>query len=207
MTKNVYTIGFLIFIIIIAVFFITNIFFRDIHYYNTSVLLNAFFVPFICAVGAYLSVTAYSRYKKVLSFKEAFGRAFMPMFVAGVLSLSFIYTYISYIDTDTKDLLNHQYIESYKQSLEDEYQKAKEIIKPDTDEMKDLEEKYAEGKLRIEAKENKKEDMFSFEYFIYIFGGFNLFFIILSVFFGSFFRSKKGEKILHHSFALRDGEK
>lgn len=189
MFRNIYTIGLLIFIVIITAFFILNIFVRNVDYYNISVIMNAFFVPFVSAVGAYISVTTYSKYKKVLTFKDAFGRAFMPMFIGGILSLVSIFTYITYIDTDTKDLLNYQYIESYKQSLEEEYSKAKKIVKPNTPEMTDLEKKYAEGKLRIQAKVNKNEDMFSAQYFAYIFAGFCLFYIVLSLFFGSFFRT------------------
>ena len=56
--------------------------------------------------------------------------------------------------------------------------------------MQELEKKYAEGKMRIQKKEEKKEDMFTIYYFGYVFAGYTLFFIILSVFFGSFFRTK-----------------
>lgn len=94
------------------------------------------------------------------------------------------------MNTTTKDLLNHQYIESYKQSLEEEYLKAKKIVKPNSTDMQDLEQKYAEGKLRIQKKQEKKEDMFAANYFAYVFAGYCTFFIILSVFFGSFFRSR-----------------
>lgn len=191
MVNKVYNIGIMIFIVIISAFLILNIFFRNVDYYSTSIIMNAFFIPFICAIGAFISVTKYSKYKKILTFRDAFRRAFIPMFIGVALSLSFIFIYITYIDTDTKDLLNHQYIESYKKSLEDEYATAKKIIDPNkTDEVNDLEKKYAEGKIRIEEKIKKNEDMFSLQYFLYVFAGFNLFFIILSVFFGSFFRTR-----------------
>ncbi len=193
MFKNIYVVGLMIFIAIFGSFLITNIFFRDVNYYRNSITLSAFLIPFICALGAFASVTTYSRWKKILSFKEVYGRAFLPMFVGGFLSILSIFIYITYVDKDTKDLLNYQYIESYKSSLEDEYSKAKKILKPDNPELKNLETKYAEGKMRIAEKEKKKEDMFSAKYFGYIFAGYCAYFLILSLFFGSFFRTTTSE--------------
>lgn len=193
MFRNVYAVGFMIFIAIMAAFFITNIFFRDVNYYRNSMTLNAFLLPFIFAIGAYLSVTAYSRWKKTLSFKEAYGRAFMPMFIGGLLSIGTIFLYINFVDKDTKDLLNHQYIESFRTSLEDEYQKATKVFKLGSEEMNDVEKKYAEGKVRLAEKEKKNEDMFSPIYFLYVFAGYCAYFLILSLFFGSFFRTRSLE--------------
>ncbi len=191
MTKNVYAVGLMIFAAIMAAFFITNIFFRDINYYRTSISLSAFLLPFIFAVGAYLSVFAYKKIKGAMSFKEVYGRAFIPMFVGGFLSIFSIFAYINFVDKDTKDLLNYQYIESYRTSLNDEYNRAKGVFKPESEEMKDVEKKYAEGKIRIEEKAKKNEDMFSLKYFGYIFAGYCAYFLILSLFFGSFFRSRR----------------
>lgn len=193
MFRNAYVVGFMIFVAIIFAFFITNIFFRDVNYYKNSIMLNAFLVPLIFAVGAFISVTTYSRWKKKLNFKEAYGRAFIPMFIGGLFSVITIFLYITYFDKDTKDLLNYQYIESYKNSLEDEYTKAKQIIKPDSEDMKEVERKYAEAKIRIQEKVKKNEDMFSLKYFAYVFAGFNAYFLILSLFFGSFFRTRSYE--------------
>ena len=117
----------------------------------------------------------------------------MPMFVGGALSLFSIFIYIHYVDTDTKDLLNYQYIESYKSSLEEEYSKANGMIKADSPERTEMEKKYAEAKIRIAEKEKRKEDMFTARYFLYIFAGYCAYFLILSVFFGSFFRTKRAE--------------
>lgn len=190
MFKNVYAVGFMIFSVIIIAFFITNIFFRDVNYYQNSILLTAFFVPFVFALGAFFSVTTYSKWKKVLSFKEAYGRAFIPMFFGGLLSVLTMFLYINYIDTDTKDLLNHQFIESYKTSLEDEYSKAKQMLDPASDEMTELTTKYEQGKVRIAEKIKRNEDMFSGKYFAYVFAGFCIYFLVLSTFFGSFFRTR-----------------
>ena len=193
MAKNVYAVGFVMFIAIMIVFFITNIFFRDVHYYRNTIVLSSFLAPLIYAIGAFISVTSYSRFKKVLNFREAFGRAFLPMFFGGILSIASIFVYISYVNKDTKDLLNYQYIESYKTSLEDEYAKTKNVLKPDSDDMKEVEQKYSEAKIRIAEKEKKHEDMFSAKYFLYVFAGYCAFFLILSVFFGSFFRTRRTE--------------
>ncbi|PIE50128.1 MAG: DUF4199 domain-containing protein [Flavobacteriales bacterium] len=190
MKRNVYAIGFVVFILVMIAFFITNIFFRNVNYYETSMGLNAFLLPFLFAAGAYYSVTTFSRWKKVISFKEVYGRAFIPMFTACFLSLSSIFVYITYVDTDTKDLLNHQFIERYKNSLEEEYTTGKKVIKPNTPEMEELEDKYAEAKIRLQHKIDKNEDMFSLRYFGYVFAVYCAFFLILSVFFGSFFRTK-----------------
>lgn len=193
MARNVYVVGLMIFIVIMLAFFITNIFFRDVSYYRNSITLTAFLLPFIFAVGAFLSVTSYSRWKKRLSFKEAYGRAFIPMFTGGLLSIASIFLYITYVSPETKDLLNYQYIESYRTSLNDEYSKAKQMLKPNSPEMDDLEKKYAEAKVRIAEKEKKNDDMFTLKYFAYIFAGFCAYFLILSLFFGSFFRTRSTE--------------
>lgn len=190
MFKNVYLIGIMIFIAIMIAFFTTNIFFRDVNYYRNSITLNAFLLPLIFAIGAYLSVITYSKLHKRMSFKEAYGRAFIPMFIGGILSISTIFFYINYVDKATKDLLNYQYIESFKVSLEEEYQKSKNVFKPNSEEMKDVEKKYIEGKERIAVKEKRNEDMFSFKYFSYVFAGYSAYFLLLSLFFGSFFRTR-----------------
>ena len=193
MKRNLYVIGLMIFASAMLAFFITNIFFRNVDYFRNSIFLSAFLLPLLFAIGAFYSVTTYSKFKKILSFKEAYGRAFIPMFVGGFLSVLSIFMYINFIDTPTKDLLNYQYIESYKNSLEDEYQQSKQVLKPDSSEMPELEKKYQEAKIRIAHKVALKEDMFSIKYFGYVFAGFCAYFLLLSLFFGSFFRTRFSE--------------
>ncbi len=190
MFKNVYTTGFLIFIVIMISFFVTYIFFLDQNYYRTSISLSAFLLPLIFAIGAFLSVNSFVKNRSRVSFKEAYGRAFIPMFVGGILSLVSIFLFINYVDKDTKDLLNYQYIESFERSLDEEYQKGVNVFKPGSEEMLDIEKKYAQGKERIENKRIAKEDMFGFKYFGYIFAGYCAYFLLLSLFFGSFFRTR-----------------
>lgn len=190
MGKNIVSNAALMFLAIIIIFFVVYMFFMNESYYKTTIIINAFVLPIIFAIGAFVSVYTYKKIKHRLTFKQAFTRAFLPMFIAGGLSLGSIFIFISFVDPETKQVLNYQYIESFKNSLEEEYAKAKQMIKPKTEEYRELEEKYKEAQQRIKYKIEEKEDMFSAYYFSLVFAGYCLFFIILSVFFGSFFRSK-----------------
>lgn len=191
MTKNLFIKGIYIALVIIVLFFITYFFLKDDGYYKTSILLNAFAVPLILGLGAFLSVRQLTRNGGFLTFKMIYKQAFVSIFVGGTLSLFFIFAFLNYGDQATKALLNQQYIESYKNSLEDEYASAKKIVKPNSQEDKELEEKYAQAKVRIADKISKNEDMFSAQYFMYIYAGYCAFFLILSLFFASFFRSRR----------------
>ena len=191
MTKNLFIKGIYIALVIIVLFFITYFFLKDDGYYKTSILLNAFAVPLILGLGAFLSVRQLTRNGGFLTFKMIYKQAFVPIFVGGTLSLFFIFAFLNYGDQATKALLNQQYIESYKNSLEDEYASAKKIVKPNSQEDRELEEKYAQAKVRIADKISKNEDMFSAQYFMYIYAGYCAFFLILSLFFASFFRSRR----------------
>ena len=179
MKKNVYFIGLLIFTIIFSVFLITNIFFRNIHYWNNSILLNAFFVPVVCTIGAFFSVISYSKEKKILSFKDAFSRAFIPTFVAGALSFSSIYLYINHLD-----------IEKNKQEIQKGYEIEKKSLKKDSKKIVELEKKHIEDLIRLNEYIKRGENIVSLKNFSLIFAGYSLFFIVLSVFFGSFFRTR-----------------
>ena len=190
MFKNVYQTGFLLAAVILLIYFITLYFFQDVHFYRNSILINAFLLPTLFAVAAIGSVVTYKNFKGNISFREAFGRAFLPIFTAGLISLSVIFVYITYINPETKVLLNHQYIESYQNGLEEEYAKAKSMVRPGSGEAIELEKKYAEGKLRIAAKKDAQEDMFSLRYFLMVFAGYNVFFLLLSLILSSFYRTR-----------------
>lgn len=190
MNKDIIKYAWWMYVAVLVLFFGVYYFFMNEQYFRTTMVMNAFVLPLIFAVGAFVSVNTYKKLKGRMSFKEAFNRAFLPMFMAGFLSIGSIFLFINFGDAEVKQVLNRQYIESFKNSLEEEYAKAKSMVKPNTEEAKDLEKKYQEGKLRIAKKVEAKEDMFSAYYFSLVFAGYCLFFIILSVFFGSFFRSK-----------------
>ena len=81
---------------------------------------------------------------KEIGFRDAFGRAFKPMFIGGFLSMFSIFAFLNYVDTDAKDLLNHQYVERQKTELDNEYNKAKQILAKKEDK-EELEKKYQES--------------------------------------------------------------
>lgn len=191
MRNHLFIRGVIISLIIIGVFFFTYFFLKNENYYKTSIMLNAFLVPFVLGLGGFLSVRKLTRNTGFFTFRMVYKHAFVPIFVGGTLSLFFIFAFLNYGDRATKALLNEQYIESYKNSLEDEYASAKKIVKPNSDEDKELEEKYAQAKVRIADKISKNEDMFSGQYFMYIYAGYCAYFLILSLFFASFFRSRR----------------
>ena len=124
-----------------------------------------------------------------MSFPEIFGRAFKPMFVGGFLSVVTMYLFLNFVDPAAKDLLNFQYLDRQKTEMEKEYNAAKPILK--TEEQKaELEKEYAQNKLRISHEMTKDKDFFSFRQFSYYFAAILVFYVILSTFFASFFRSR-----------------
>ena len=124
-----------------------------------------------------------------MGFRDAFGRAFNPMFLGGILSVLSIFAFLNFIDRDAKDLLNFQYIERQKTELNNEYQKAKLTSKTD-EEKAELDKNYQNRLQSFSPEMIKDKDMFSFRQFTYYFGAIMVFYVILSTFFGSFFRSK-----------------
>lgn len=189
MSKNVYTFGFLIFIATMLVFFGVYFFGYNTNYFNTSMLLNAFLMPALYTLGAYFSVITYKKEVKEIGFRDAFGRAFKPMFIGGFLSMFSIFAFLNYVDTDAKDLLNHQYVERQKTELDNEYNKAKQILAKKEDK-EELDKKYQERLQSFAPELVKDKDMFTFRNFTYFFAAVLVFYTILSTFFGTFFRNK-----------------
>lgn len=189
--NRLFSTGLVLAVMIIALFFIVYMFFRDENYYRLSIVMNAFVLPLLLGIGGFISVKKLLKQGGFLTFKMVYRQAFIPIFVGGTVALFFIFSFINYVDKDVKIILNQQYIESFRQSLEEEYEKAKQIVKPNSQEDKELETKYAEGKVRIAEKINRNEDMFSGKYFMYIYAGYCAFFLIISLFFASFFRSRR----------------
>ena len=189
MIKNVYAVGFVLFIANMLVFFAAYFFAYNTNYFNTSMLLNAFALPALYTIAAYLSVNSLKKEKGSLSFKDAFGRAFKPMFIGGFLSMFSIFAFLNYVDTDAKDLLNHQYVERQKTELDNEYNKAKQILAKKEDK-EELDKKYQERLQSFAPELVKDKDMFTFRNFTYFFAAVLVFYTILSTFFGTFFRNK-----------------
>lgn len=189
MTKSPSTLGILLFIITMIVFFVVYYFFSGINYFDISLKANAFVLPIIYAVVAFWSVKSYWNNHRVVSFKDAFKRAFVPMFIGGFLSVFTIFLFLNFVDTDAKKLLNYQYVTRQKSELVAEYNSAKKILKHQKD-IDELEEKYKEGLQRFNPEAIKGKDMLTVSHFSGYFAAILIFYVVLSVFFGAFFRTK-----------------
>ncbi len=192
MVKNVYGVGFLLFIATMLIFFSMYFFGMNVDYFSNSMLLNAFLLPAVYVAGAFLSVNAAKKEGVPMGFRAVFGHAFKPMFIGGLLSVVTMFLFLNFVDKDAKDLLNYQYIDRQKTELNNEYEKAKSTLdKPE--EKAELEKKYQERLKSFSPEMIKDKDMFSFRQFTYYFGAIMVFYVILSVFFASFFRSRLEE--------------
>ncbi len=192
MTKNVYAVGFLLFIVTILIFLGVYFFGYNTHYFTTSLIVNAFVLPAIYTLGAYFSVTALKKEQKILGFKDAFGNAFKPMFIGGFLSMFSIFGFLNFVDTNAKDTLNFQFVERNKSELTEIYQKQRKIMKSQK-EVEELDKDYQKSMKSFSPEMVKDKDMFTFRQFTYYFAAVLVFYTILSTFFGSFFRNKPME--------------
>lgn len=189
MVKSVYTIGFLLFIATMILFFGMYFFGMNTDYFNNSLLINAFLMPAVYLAGAYYSVYELKKTGALMGFRDVFGRAFKPMFFGGLLSVLAMFAFLNFVDKDAKDLLNYQYIERQKTELKNEYVKAKTGLNND-DISRQLDQKYNERLQSFSPKMLKDKDMFSFRQFTYYFAAILIFYVILSTFFATFFRNK-----------------
>lgn len=189
MIKNIYTIGFVLFIVTMIIFLGLYFFGMNTEYFNNSLLINAFVLPVIYLAGAYVSINSVRKAGIKMGFRDAFGRAFKPMFVGGVLSVLGMFIFLNFIDPGAKDLLNFQYIERQKTELDAEYNKAKQFVKTPA-EQAELDQKYEQRKASFAPEMIKGKDMFNFRQFTYYLGAVLIFYVILSTFFASFFRSR-----------------
>ncbi|QQQ28642.1 DUF4199 domain-containing protein [Chryseobacterium indoltheticum] len=188
MTKSPLTLGVLLYVVTMAIFFVVYTFFSGIEYFDTTLKVNAFVLPIVYVLFAFWSVKSHWNNHQ-MNFKEAFKRAFVPMFVGGILSIVSIFSFLNFIDTDAKKLLNYQYVHRQKSELDKEYQSAKKILKHQKD-IDELEQKYQEGLQRFDPATIKDKDMLTASHFSGYFAAILIFYVILSVFFGAFFRKK-----------------
>ena len=189
MLKNVYAIGFVLFIVTMIIFFSMYFFGMNTDYFNNSLLINAFLMPAVYLAGAYYSVHQLKNTGIPMGFRDVYGRAFKPMFFGGLLSILAMYFFLNFADPGAKDLLNFQYIERQKTELINEYTKAKTGL--DNEEVsKQLDQRYKERLQSFSPEMIKDKDMFSFRQFTYYFAAILIFYVILSTFFASFFRNK-----------------
>jgi len=189
MTKSPSTLGIILFVITMIIFFVVYYFFSGINYFDISLKINAFLLPVLYAGTAFWSVKSYWSNHRVVTFKEAFKRAFVPMFIGGILSIFSIYAFLNFVDTDAKNLLNYQYVQRQKTELDTEYQSARKILKHQKD-IDELDEKYQERLQSFSPKAVKGKDMLTASHFSGYFAAILIFYVVLSVFFGAFFRTK-----------------
>ncbi|MBK1896814.1 DUF4199 domain-containing protein [Chryseobacterium paridis] len=188
MTKSPSTLGIILFIATMIVFFIAYYFFSGIHYFDTSLKINAFVLPVIYAATAFWSVKSHWNNHK-MGFREAFKRSFVPMFIGGILSIFSIYAFLNFVDTDAKKLLNYQYVERQKSELDSEYKSARKILKHQKD-IDELDQKYRERVQSFSPQAVKGKDMLTASHFSGYFAAILIFYVVLSLFFGAFFRTK-----------------
>lgn len=189
MTKNPVTLGVILFIITMLVFFIVYYFFGGADFFDTSMKVNAFILPLFYVSFAFMSVRYFWKNNNKINFKEAFRRAFIPMFVGGFFSMLSIFSFLNFVDPGAKDLLNYQYVQRQKSELDNEYHKAKQIIK-DQKEKEELEKNYRNRLESFSEKNVAGKDMLTFTHFSAYFGAVLLFYIVISAFLGAFFRSR-----------------
>ncbi|TXF79416.1 DUF4199 domain-containing protein [Chryseobacterium sp.] len=191
MSKNPVTLGIILFIITMLIFF-TVYYISGVNYFNTSLMMNAFLLPVLYCIFAFVSVRTFWKEKGVINFRESFSRAFTPMFIGGFLSVLTIFVFLNFIDTDAKALLNYQYVERQKSELTNEYEKAKKILAKDQD-IQELEQKYQERLQSFAPERIKNKDMLTASHFSAYFAAILIFYLILSLFFGAFFRSRSAK--------------
>ncbi|HCA09736.1 DUF4199 domain-containing protein [Chryseobacterium sp.] len=189
MTKSPSTLGIILFIATMIIFFVAYFFFSGINYFETSLKINAFVLPIIYAGAAFWSVKSFWNKNRVVSFKDAFSRAFVPMFIGGILSIFSIYAFLNFVDTDAKKLLNYQYVQRQKNELDTEYQSARKIMKHQKD-IDELDKKYKERLPSFSPEAVKGKDMLTASHFSGYFAAILIFYVVLSVFFGAFFRTR-----------------
>lgn len=189
MTKRPLTLGIILFIATMIVFFVVYYFFSGINYFDISLKTNAFVLPVLYAGAAFWSVKTYWNNHKKVSFKDAFKRAFVPMFIGGVLSVLSIYAYLNFVDTDAKKLLNYQYVTRQKAELDKEYTSARKILKHQKD-IDELDQKYKERLPSFSSEAVKGKDMLTASHFSGYFAAILIFYVVLSLFFGAFFRTR-----------------
>lgn len=189
MTKSPSTLGILLFIATMIIFFVAYYFFSGINYFDTSLKINAFVLPVLYAGTAFWSVKSFWNKNRVVTFKDAFSRAFIPMFIGGIFSIFSIYAFLNFVDTDAKKLLNYQYVQRQKTELDTEYQSARKILKHQKD-IDELDKKYKERLPSFSPEAIKGKDMLTASHFSGYFAAILIFYVVLSVFFGAFFRTR-----------------
>ena len=188
MTKNPATLGILLFGATMLIFFVVYWFFSGITFFETSLKANAFVLPVLYVGTAFWSVKSHWNNHK-MSFKEAFSRAFKPMFIGGFLSVISIFLFLNFVDTDAKSLLNYQFVERNKSELVKTYKAEKSRLKSEK-EIAELEKDYQKSIQSFSKEQVRGKDMLTASHFSGYFAAILLFYLVLSLFFGAFFRTR-----------------
>ena len=192
MTKNLFTLGMALFGATMLIFFVVYFFFSGINFFETSMIINAFILPILYVFVAFWSVKTAWNIKK-LNFKEAFKRAFVPMFIGGFLSMTSICIFLNFVDTDARDLLNYQFVQENKKKLDDTYKEEMARLKSDK-EKEELTKDYEKSLQSFNNEQVKDKDMLTPSHFFSYFAVILIFYLVLSLFFGAFFRTKSQQQ-------------
>lgn len=187
MFKNTYSIGVLLYGVTMALFLIAYAL-RGPQYYLFSLRLNSFVLPLLYCAAAFFSVR-YLWVRQRMDFRKGFSRAFVPMFLGGCLSFLSIFIFLNYIDPSAKALLNQQFVQQNRQDLTSVYTKERARLKTVEEKVK-LDKDYNNSLQSFAPAQVAGKDMFSAPRFASYFGAVLIFYLILSLFFGAFFRSR-----------------
>lgn len=192
MTKNPFAVGFGLYMVTMFVFFVVYYFFASASYYDISMMVNAFGMTFLYALGGFMAVL-WLRGNDKITYPQAFKQSFLTMFIGGFLSVLSIFAFLNYGDTEARDMLNHQYIQTELKNLDEAYdQKKIELMNhKDQSKIKDLEIDYKNAKEAREAAQKENRNYFSFQFLSAVFGGFLLFYLLLSIIIAGFLKNKK----------------
>ncbi|RRQ45763.1 DUF4199 domain-containing protein [Chryseobacterium sp. SC28] len=192
MTKNPLAWGFGLYLATMLAFFIVYYFFANANYWSTTMQVNAFGMTFLYAVAGFAS-TYWLRRGKYITYPQAFKQCFITLFTGGLLSVLSIFAFLNYADTDARDLLNHQYIQTELDNLDQSYAKLRgeALNQKDQSKVRELEDNYKGAKLARETAMKEDRNYFSFRYMSGIFGGFLLFYLLLSIVIAGFLKNKK----------------
>lgn len=192
MTKNPLAVGLGLYFTTMLIFFVVYYFFANANYWDTSMSVNAFGMTFLYAFGGFLSVL-WLRGNGKISYPQAFKQSFVTLFVGGFLSILSIFAFLNYGDTDARDLLNHQYIQTELKNLDEAYkQKRSEAANmKDQSKIKELDTDYKNAKEARVLAQKQNRNYFSFQFLSAVFGGFVLFYLLLSIIIAGFLKNKK----------------
>ncbi|QIY83264.1 DUF4199 domain-containing protein [Chryseobacterium sp. NEB161] len=192
MTKNPVAVGFGLFLATMLVFFVVYYFFADANYFDTSMKVNAFGMTFLYVLGGFLSVL-WLRGNGKITYPQAFKQSFVTLFVGGLLSVLSIFAFLNYGDTDARDLLNHQYIQTELNNLDEAYaqKKVEASNLKDQTKIKELDTDYKNAKEARVVAQKENRNYFSFQFLSAVFGGFMLFYLLLSIIIAGFLKNKK----------------